>query len=278
VQVGERIAFEFASDRDTHLTVVHVDGEGNLTLLFPGDGRLSAGQPLLYPSEDPFDVVLPIGNETVYAFATPRSLGFEQLGVKDEGGYASIDPVVGPEFASCLAGHLDRAGGEVASTQLAYRVLEKDDALPYTTRGIEDYFGTVTRSFQRPTLDLLIHFESGKADLRPPARARLDEVGRALSGSQIGTYRFTLNGHTDDIGADEYNLDLSKRRAAAAKDYLVSKHGVEPARLEILAHGEASPKIAGMTQTAREQNRRVELELVDRGTRGPLSASYRCGP
>jgi outer membrane protein OmpA-like peptidoglycan-associated protein len=274
VRVGEQVAFEFGSDRDTNLTVVHVDGEGNLTLLFPGEGgRLVAGQSLLYPSEDPFDVVLPIGSEAVYAFATPRSLGFDQLGVKDEGGYASIDPVVGPEFASCLAGHLDRAGGDVASTRLAYRVLEKDDALPYNTRSIEDYFTTVTRSFQRPTLDLLIHFESGKAELLPSARDRLDEVGRALSGSKLGTYRFTLNGHTDDVGEDGFNLDLSQRRADAAKGYLVSEHDVDPARLEILAHGEASPKVAGMTPTAREQNRRVELEL-ERRTR----SIYRCGP
>jgi len=282
VSVGEEIAFEFRSQRDAHLTVVHVDGEGNVTMLVPnqvGIGReIEANEPLRFPPGDSFGVELPIGPESVFAFATEEPLTPRQLGLRSfVDGLATLDPAVGPELAQCLDSHLPGADSSAAA-RLDYVVEDRTRGLPYTAESVEQYFGTVTRSFQRPTLDLLIHFDSGSAELDPEAQRRLDEVGKALSGSRLASFTFELNGHTDDVGDSDYNRDLSQRRAQAARGYLNAKYGIEPERLRALGHGEEKPKMPGTSRDARNMNRRVELELASRGTRSmPGEPHYVCG-
>jgi outer membrane protein OmpA-like peptidoglycan-associated protein len=67
-----------------------------------------------------------------------------------------------------------------------------------------------------------------------------------------------IEGHTDNVGSDETNLNLSQRRANSVQSYLVSQ-GVNAARLSSSGLGEGSPVADNDTDTGRQQNRRVEL-------------------
>ncbi len=106
----------------------------------------------------------------------------------------------------------------------------------------------------------LINFDFGSVRIRPESRAVLDRVAAVMKASAPGTVRFRIVGHTDDVGSDAGNLELSRRRAAAVKDYLVRRHRVAAGRLEAVGMGKrelfdpANPRAA--------ENRRVEIVAV----------------
>src|SRR5258705_528262 len=69
--------------------------------------------------------------------------------------------------------------------------------------------------------------------------------------------RFVIEGHTDAVGADDYNMDLSQRRARAVVDYLATRHAVDRARLESVGLGRT--KLVVPNQPADPRNRRVQI-------------------
>ncbi len=105
-------------------------------------------------------------------------------------------------------------------------------------------------------------FDFDKADLKPEGRARLDDL---VSKIQDMTLEVIIAvGHTDSIGAADYNQRLSVRRAESVKSYLVSK-GIEANRIYTEGKGETQPIASNKTREGRAKNRRVEIEVV--GTR-----------
>jgi OOP family OmpA-OmpF porin len=99
-------------------------------------------------------------------------------------------------------------------------------------------------------------FETGKADLRPGALQNLYPLVTFLQ--QYPERRVVIEGHTDSVGSDAYNRDLSQRRADAVRDFLL-QNGVNPAQLTTRGYGKASPVASNNTAEGRQQNRRVEL-------------------
>jgi outer membrane protein OmpA-like peptidoglycan-associated protein len=77
---------------------------------------------------------------------------------------------------------------------------------------------------------------------------------------KYSSYDIVIEGHTDDIGAEEYNLTLSEKRAMAVKDYLVRK-GTKPERLKYVGMGESLPFYPNTNDENRRRNRRVEFLL-----------------
>jgi OOP family OmpA-OmpF porin len=71
----------------------------------------------------------------------------------------------------------------------------------------------------------------------------------------------TIEGHADATGTEQYNLDLSRRRAAAVQKYIVGK-GVDQARVNIAFFGESKPVESNATKEGRRKNRRVEFRIV----------------
>ncbi|HEU0223469.1 MAG TPA: OmpA family protein [Paracoccaceae bacterium] len=107
------------------------------------------------------------------------------------------------------------------------------------------------------SIDLIVYFEFDSAILRPDARAQLDEVCTAFK-TDTGSY--TIIGHTDAAGSDEYNLRLSRARASEVVRYLVDTCGIEPGRLQALGLGEARLKDSADPRGA--VNRRVEVQVT----------------
>ena len=74
-------------------------------------------------------------------------------------------------------------------------------------------------------------------------------------------WKLQIAGHTDNVGNDQVNLILSKKRAEAVRDYLVSK-GVPADRIRTLFFGETQPIASNDTEEGRQKNRRVEMTIV----------------
>jgi outer membrane protein OmpA-like peptidoglycan-associated protein len=93
--------------------------------------------------------------------------------------------------------------------------------------------------------------------IRPESTPTLKEIGDMLT--QHADLRLTIEGHTDSDGDDAHNLDLSRRRAASVKAFLVSSHKIAGNRLLTEGYGESRPAADNGTPEGRQQNRRVEL-------------------
>lgn len=101
-----------------------------------------------------------------------------------------------------------------------------------------------------------VNFDFDSARLRSDAKPVLDEAVRTLKAND--TVDVSVDGYTDGVGGDAYNLELSERRARAVADYLV-EGGVSRQRLTVKGFGKADPVAANDTADGRAQNRRVEL-------------------
>jgi OOP family OmpA-OmpF porin len=102
-----------------------------------------------------------------------------------------------------------------------------------------------------------IYFDTGSAQVRPESAATLAEIAKLLG--QRPALKLLVVGHTDNQGGYDFNLDLSRRRAEAVAQALVSEHGVAPDRLRAAGVGYLSPVASNDTEAGRAKNRRVEL-------------------
>jgi len=101
-------------------------------------------------------------------------------------------------------------------------------------------------------------FRSGSFELLPGARERLAKVsGIVLAYPSL---HVAIEGHTDSVGSDQYNQDLSEHRAEAVRDYFVQQ-GISSSAVEARGFGKSEPIASNDTAEGRQQNRRVELVL-----------------
>jgi outer membrane protein OmpA-like peptidoglycan-associated protein len=101
-------------------------------------------------------------------------------------------------------------------------------------------------------------FDFGKATLRPEAREKLAKVSGILLA--YPTIRVQVEGNTDSVGSDEFNQNLSEKRAFGVRDYLAG-NGVDGNRMTAVGYGKTRPIASNDTADGRQQNRRVELVL-----------------
>jgi outer membrane protein OmpA-like peptidoglycan-associated protein len=102
-----------------------------------------------------------------------------------------------------------------------------------------------------------IYFEFGKATIREESEPVLRQIAEIMH--QNPTWKLSVDGHTDSIGGDAYNVDLSQRRAEAVKVALVERYHVTASRLNTSGYGASRPKETNDTIEGRARNRRVEL-------------------
>ena len=105
-----------------------------------------------------------------------------------------------------------------------------------------------------------IQFDFDRDTLRPENRELLSRIAGVLLTAK--GYSIYVYGHTDDVGTDEYNRDLSERRARTVRNYLVEA-GIDSSILTMRGYGKSSPRARGATPEARALNRRVEIGIVD---------------
>ena len=99
-------------------------------------------------------------------------------------------------------------------------------------------------------------FDTGKATLKPGAYATVDRLATVLK--QDAARKVLIEGHTDSVGSDEYNQELSERRAATVQAALFER-GVDASQISTVGKGETTPVASNDSLVGRQQNRRVEL-------------------
>ena len=102
-----------------------------------------------------------------------------------------------------------------------------------------------------------IYFDFASDKIKPESDPVLREIADALDHNP--TWKLRVEGHTDNIGGDDYNMDLSQRRAEAVKLALVTRYHIAAARLTPQGFGATRPKESNDTLAGRARNRRVEL-------------------
>lgn len=125
---------------------------------------------------------------------------------------------------------------------------------------MEEYRAKVAAT--RARLLETIYFDYDMDELRDDARAALDAKLVVLNANP--QLRIRIAGHCDERGSDEYNIALGRRRAEAAKRYLLDR-GVDEARIETASFGRERPAVTGSSEEAYSQNRRDEFEIVAGG-------------
>ena len=142
-------------------------------------------------------------------------------------------------------------------------VLDKDDECPTVPGTVEN------NGCPEVTVEILeeinvqvrtVLFDLNKATIRPESYETLNAVAETMK--EFPNTRFLIEGHTDSQGSDAYNMKLSKERAASVKDYLI-KQGLPANRLSSEGFGETRPVASNATAAGRQQNRRVEISLIE---------------
>jgi outer membrane protein OmpA-like peptidoglycan-associated protein len=172
---------------------------------------------------------------------------------------------------------LDRAQAMTSAQQAAQQAKQAQDQMSQMRREreqelnqMQEALNRVVETHRTPTGMLIVlpdstfRFGFDSADLSAKNRELLSRVAGILLVSK--GYGLSIFGYTDDVGSEEYNQQLSERRAKAVEDYLIQA-GIDPSIIRVKGYGKMSPHIAGTTVSARGQNRRVEIALTDSSVR-----------
>lgn len=116
----------------------------------------------------------------------------------------------------------------------------------------------------KPKINLDIQFDYNSAEISKASMPSVQELGKALSNPSLKDSTFVVAGHTDAIGSDAYNQDLSERRADTIKRYLTAKYGINGTDLVTVGYGKSKPKDPNAPMDP--INRRVEVVNMDTKT------------
>lgn len=104
-----------------------------------------------------------------------------------------------------------------------------------------------------------IFFDTAKAKIKKKSTAKLDNAISVLK--EFPKLRIEISGHTDDVGNDDYNMQLSADRAKSVKQYMVNA-GIDGSRIETRGAGELEPRESNKSKAGRSKNRRIEFKLL----------------
>ena len=138
-------------------------------------------------------------------------------------------------------------------------IVKKLTPLPQTRspRGVEVIPG---KEDEKPSIDLHIGFEFNSARLDTDGLMVLKRLGLALNDPRLDGYRFEIAGHTDAVGSDAYNQDLSERRARAVHDSLAFYFDIDPDRLTVVGYGKT--RLLDPSKPTDSINRRVQITNI----------------
>jgi OOP family OmpA-OmpF porin len=139
-------------------------------------------------------------------------------------------------------------------------VLDSRDKCPDTPKGIKvDKDGCPIPLKEKITITLLVEFDFDNDEVKFMYHDDIEKVANLLKA--YPKTNAELEGHTDSIGSEEYNMDLSKRRAESVKNYIVETFGIDAARISTVNYGESQPVTTNETAAGRQNNRRVVANI-----------------
>lgn len=154
---------------------------------------------------------------------------------------AVLGGVVGGVLGNVIGAKMDKQAKEIKETLPGAEVERVGEGIKVTLK------------------ENMVNFGFDSSNLTAAAKANLDKLAEVLTNNP--DTNINIYGHTDSKGTDEYNLNLSDRRAASVKSYLMSK-GVASSRMMTMGMGEKEPVATNDTDAGRAENRRVEFAIT----------------
>jgi outer membrane protein OmpA-like peptidoglycan-associated protein len=191
-------------------------------------------------------MALPVGVATAQVNPSPQQI-IDALKPKPKPGLTR-------SLSSAPAAPAEQEAKADAATEKFVDTLRNRPARSLST-GERQQIASVSES--KPRIDLEIKFDYDSASIARGAVADMDNLGKALSDPSLKGSTFVLAGHTDGAGGDEYNQELSNRRADAVKTFLVQKYKLAPDHLVTAGFGKSRLKNKDNPKAA--ENRRVEV-------------------
>jgi OmpA-OmpF porin, OOP family len=188
---------------------------------------------------------------------------YERLPDGKEQGIAQTNPATGEYEIRLPAGHLYGVRAEAKdkiseSQNLDLRNITSDQIIQGKDFNLEPIKMATIQENMTIVLNN-VFFDFDKSTLKPESFPELDRIRKVMNEKTAMTIE--ISGHTDSIGTDDYNLELSERRARAVVKYLTDK-GIEKARISIMYLGESKPTDTNETREGRKKNRRVEFKIL----------------
>jgi OOP family OmpA-OmpF porin len=115
--------------------------------------------------------------------------------------------------------------------------------------------------YEKHTVSATALFDFDKYALKPEGKEAIHGIDEEIKSSETKVIDINVVGYTDSIGTEEYNQELSVRRANAVKEFMVSE-GIDPGIIDVKGMGEADPVASNSTAEGRAQNRRVEISVA----------------
>src|SRR5688572_10730427 len=115
---------------------------------------------------------------------------------------------------------------------------------------------------REPLAAQTVYFDFDRSAIKPSEQGKLDAVATYVKSNQ--GIQLLVEGHCDERGTEEYNRSLGERRAIAAREYLLQKHGISSEMITTASFGEDKPKSLEKTEEGYAQNRRAEFVILRR--------------
>ena len=205
-----------------------------------------------------------------------------------------LHPEISEAYAGIIIGHTDSTGKPEYNMQLSKRRAQSvadylvstgvdPNKLRVLGRGENDPIApndTPENRAKNRRVDVVVIAEPRALDtirfpsvaLFPRRSAEITEQGKQIMEKNRAASKELLSratyieviGHTDDVGDDDYNMELSEQRARAVRDYLVSNMGVDASKIVTVGAGETMPVASNTTEQGRAENRRVDVMVLGR--------------
>jgi len=115
--------------------------------------------------------------------------------------------------------------------------------------------------YEKHTVSATALFDFDKYALKPAGKEAISGIDEEIKSSDSKVVDINVVGYTDSVGTEEYNQELSVRRANAVKEFMVSE-GIDPGIIDVKGMGEADPVASNDTAAGRAENRRVEISVA----------------
>ena len=115
-------------------------------------------------------------------------------------------------------------------------------------------------NYEKSTISASALFDYDKSDLKEEGKAAMNDLKKSIKARDSSVVNIDIIGHADNIGSEEYNMDLSIRRAKSVREYMVSK-GVDASKINVYGEGESNPVASNETREGRAENRRVDIHV-----------------
>jgi outer membrane protein OmpA-like peptidoglycan-associated protein len=197
------------------------------------------------------DIKIPSGLQVVANYTNAaKAIGGEKVYEYEDGGIQYVTLKVGKNNAEVWV-MVEAASNGMYKVNLVEKQMMKQDVVA----NAESLAGIIKETGKAAVYG--IYFDTGQSEIKPESEPTISEIAKLLKTNP--TLKLYVVGHTDNVGAFDYNIKLSQSRAAAVVDALVNKNGIAASRVIPFGAGPTAPVASNNNDDGRAKNRRVEL-------------------